>query len=159
MKKIILTLLLSLLAVSAYAADTCVTSALTAEDVSAGSYELLITCTADADASLQVTLTSADMAKMHRKWVKLISSYDNTVTAAGASGAELEIRDSVGRIIMDNNGHGNNFIVNGTTTYEYAEGPNDDHDWFVNSAYPWTIYIENITQAGAGNLLITLSDN
>jgi hypothetical protein len=158
MKKIILTLLLFLLAVSAYAADTCTTAALTASDISAGDYELLITCTADADASLQVTLTSADMAKMNRKWVKLISSYSNTVTAAGASGAELEIRDSVGRIIMDNNGHGNNFIVNGTTTYEYAEGPNDDHDWFVNSDYPWTIYIENITAAGTANILLTLSD-
>ena len=158
MKKLILLPLFFLGLVSAaVAADTCTTSSVTAEDVAAGRYELLLTCAADATPGFAVTLTAADMIKMDRMFVHLISSYDNTVTAAGASGAEVEVRDSINRVILDNARNGNNLLMNSPlATYAHTEGPGTDQAWYASSAYPWTVNVENITQAGTFHLLLTL---
>jgi hypothetical protein len=158
MKKILFGFLFLLLTpLSVLAADTCTTAALSAEDAAAGAYDVLVTCAADASTSLEVPLTSTDMAKFNRKFVYLVTSYDNDVTAVGASGAELEIRDSLGRVIMDNSNHGQNFIVNGgPPTTGYTEGPNGDHYWLTFDDYPWTIFVENITKAGTVHLLFSL---
>jgi hypothetical protein len=142
---------------AAVAADTCTTGTITAEDTAAGRYELLLTCAADATPGFAVTLTAADMIKMDRMFVHLVSSYGNTVTAVGASGAEVEIRDSISRVILDNAGGGNNLLVNSPiATYAHTEGPGTDQAWYASKTYPWTINVENITQAGAFNLLLTL---
>lgn len=122
-----------------------------------GKYELLITCTADTDGSFGVTLTTAQMQAFAGKYLYMISAYPGS--PAMTDGAELEIRDSLQRVIMDAAGNGNDFIDATSTTTEYPSGPNTDHYWIANDAYPWSIYIENnIVNGGKTNLLFTFID-
>ncbi|MCK9520879.1 MAG: hypothetical protein M0R74_17920 [Dehalococcoidia bacterium] len=159
MKKTILTLLLSLLLIAptAHAANigTCVAADLTADEATSGwGYELLITCEADTNGALAVTLDSLTMNKLSGKFCFLITSYGNTVKDL----SELEIRDSIQRVIIDNAVNGKNFITRSVIpTYTYPEGPNKDHYWVFNAKYPITIYVENNdVSKGVVNLLFTL---
>ena len=157
MKGLALALFLTLLVSSAHAADTCSTSGLDTLGVNSGKYEILLTCTADAGSNFSYTFSSGIMDIFDGKYIYLISSHSNTVS----DGAELEIRDTFGRVILDANGNGNDFLNQAATpaTMEYPSGPNTDHYHVGNDTYPLTIYAENIGASGGTiNILFTLTD-
>lgn len=159
MKKL-LTVIFLLVATSAFATDTCtITGGAATHPVfssNSGFYDYAFSCSADAGSNFQYTLTTAQMALLSGQFAYTIASNgSNTVS----DGAELEIRDSYGRVYLDAAGNGNDFLDTSTATWEYFSGPNTDHFPPFSNRYPITIYGENIG-AGGGNifLLITTMD-
>jgi len=118
-------------------------------------YEVVVTCTAAANGQLGVTLNATTMAQLAGKWTHTITNYPGA--PAMTIGAEVEIRDSLGRKVLSSAGNGNDFIVVSGAKTVFPTSPSGSGDYLANPAYPWTIYVENsIVSGGVVNFIFTL---